>query len=445
MSFWGNVATGLQVAGGFLNLFGGRSGQRQSKEIATYNWLQSTINTAEAVRQLNESADAARVEAANLDARAGVVDQTADVLDARAEQLFGRVDTLHTLNKNTRDRAYEAANDSFARTWAETAAANKRVQAKQGAAFDRVVATGRQNLARTAALEQANIKRVTGEGEARIELAGVETERAQMDAEARTKTIQARVDAAIGKAKNDVARINIETARAQGKLEADVAQSGVGASSFQQAREKEIARETGRQVGEQEAKVAIAEAQRNQANVELGSVVARGAARMGFTRKQAALATDFATTKGATNIEHQRVMASIAANYQGRVGRAEVAYTKSMSQAARDAAEGMHGRAMGAAADAFTRGGLQAEDVSFQAGQTLISGQGARGQADELRDAAAAAGVTADAFDRAATIGQGGLAIHPGVEEYGGDEGILERMQGDLATATGIELPQEAA
>lgn len=369
-----DIAGGVAAVAGVIDIFSGDERQGPNPEVATFNWLQSRVNAAEQVRQLGWQAWMAGEQAHQHVAAAAIAFQQQGNLEDAAD-VQDRMVGYHGAVAG-HQRAVSAFQSGEA------------IRRAEGAVTRGELLTG--DLERRYTGVQATYDRTEA-------MASADRDAARIQA----KTAQATAAATITRAEVAIQRATTSARQQVAGLRLSAAQGGLASSSY------------------------------------TGSATA-------------AVNEDLALTLR----EQNAVKAGAAARAAG--AEAQVGITDRRTQAALDFASAQHGIGMGAAAADFTRGQLQLDDLSAQAqqwgfqaaqsniaaGRSDIAGAQAGVQAGATRIGAEAAGlrgsgqllgargqqIQQDFFRTQAQIGTHFLQQQPGVEEYGGQEDILQRM-----------------
>ena len=388
---WGDIGDiGRAVSGvaGILDIFGGDEPQGPNPNVATFNWMQQRINGAEQVRQLGwqawmagQQANSANAHAALAYRQQGDLLDAADLSDDMAAHASNQAGQTRAQAAHTRTQGANMAERS--RTLSERATAMVGVLGRD---LQRGYTAAQAAYDRTEALVASDTKAARTQAKTAAAVAGATIERAQVAIE--RATIQARQ--------------NVSSLRLQ------AAQGGLRSSSFTESGTAAIGEDLALTVREQRAVQAGARARAAGAAAQAEIVADRGGAQLAYATTQHANAMGAAADRY-TRGQHQLDDMSLAARDWGtRAAGAEVAAQALDVQAA----------GQDLAAGRFTH-------------QAQTQRTGAEGQALRASDhllAARGAEIQQDFFSTQAAIGTHFLQQQPGVEEYGGQQQILEGM-----------------
>ena len=392
MAFWDTVSRvtqGIAGVAGVLDILGGDDAQGPNPNVATFTYLQGRVNAAEQVRQLGwqawmagQQANSANAHAAMAFRQQGDLLDAADLSDDMAAHSAVQAGQTRAQAAHTRTQGADAAERS--RVLSGRAEAMVGVLGRD---LSRGYTAATAAYDRTSALVAADTKAAEVQAETAAAVAGATIERAQVAIE--RATVQA--------------RSNVSSLRLQ------AAQGGLASSSFTQSGAAAIGEDLALTVREQRAVQAGARARAAGAAAQAEITADRGAAHLAYATTQHANAMGAAAdqyTRGQMQVDD----ISLAARTWGtRAAGAEVA------------AQGLDVQAAGL--------DLQGERFGHQAQTQRTQAEGAAVRASDQLLAARGAEIQQDFFSTQAAIGTHFLQQQPGVEEYGGQQSILEGMQ----------------
>ena len=439
-----DVGGAVSAVAGVFDIFSDDGPQGPNPNVATFSWLQQRVNAAEQVRQLGWQAWMAGQMAHQHVAAAAIANKESADLTSAAE-VQDRLVGYHA-SVSGHQEAVAAVQDLVAGHHTAVGVHQRAEGAHQRSvgAHQRSVGVFQGDEARRrAAAAVTRGELLTGDLERRYTGTQATYDRAAANAAAdkdsariNAKAASAAAAATITRAQVAIERATTRARQSTAGLRLQAAQGGLRSSSFTESGTSAIQEDLALTVREQNATIAGARARASAALAQAGVVDRRAEAALDFASAQHGIgmgqaAADY--TRGQLQVDDLSAQAQQWGLQAAQSG---------LQADASDLAAGRSDLAAGRSDIASQQAGVQAAGTRLDATRSDIASQQAGVQAGATRTAAEAAGLRAsgsilaaqgaqiqqDFFRTQAELGTYFLQQQPGVEEYGGQEDILQRM-----------------